>query len=161
VLRVENPAERNEVQEYINAMYMGAPEAALHFTPNVRIYSCQPAIHRLPCHLPDMQRISYANKQDAQAKVNAGPPDTELIAWFKFNRGEYGDPDRQKAQTDRKVAALLTYHDFPQQFVYDAKCKVTVVNFTPARFFRTRCSYPEPARSTLNATLACLLSGLV
>ena len=80
----EEPQERNEVQEFVNARYISASEAfwRLYEFP---IHSIYPPVDKLPLHLPGEQSILFQDGE-AGAALERGPPGTKLTAYFQLNQ---------------------------------------------------------------------------
>ena len=114
-----DPEHRDEIKEYESALYLSPTASAMHLTPKVCMFRCQPAIVRLPCHLCGEQRVAFKSVAAARAIHAQGAPDTMLTHWFKFNNGDYGDADPVKAANNRALAAELTYLEFPTYFAYN------------------------------------------
>ena len=100
----------DEIQQYQDGRYLCAPEACAHlfrFEPNRKSHSVQ----RLPIHL-DRQQTSIFEQDQAQQAVDAGPRQTELVAFFALNQGEGVDAE------GRSLAKSLLYQDIPRFFRY-------------------------------------------
>ena len=106
----DREARRDEVKYFQDKRSVGASEAAW------RIYSFDmsgryPAVHRLPVHLENGQRVIFETLQEIAA--DAPPPRTPLMAWFEWNTVHREDP-----------GALHLYPDMPKYCVYDQRHKV-------------------------------------
>ena len=101
-------ATLNEVENFVNARYISESEA-LWKLYGFYIHQKSPAVQKLPCHLPDEQRVFF--EEDEAANVaETGPPTTKLTAFFMTN------------QTDPSARNIL-YTDFPRYFTWNAKDK--------------------------------------
>ena len=126
----EGQSEVDEIKEYINARYIAPIEAGMHFG-GVPIYVCMPPVRLLPCHLPGEQYISFYDRAEAQAIVNSGEPETELLAWFAFNTGQhlYGATHpaapSEAELSNLALARQLTYVAFPRFFTFHEQTKVS------------------------------------
>ena len=102
------PEERNEVQEFVNARYISASEAfwRLYEFP---IHSIYPPVDKLPLHLPGEQSILFQDGE-AGAALDRGPPDTKLTAYFKLNY-------------ECLESRAVLYPDIPSKFTWNQKDK--------------------------------------
>lgn len=94
----------NEIDNYIDARYVSAPEAMwrlLEFSMDERSHS----VKRLPVHLPNQQQITFVPGHEEEALEAARTGQTKLQAWFRLN------------QNDPEARALL-YVDIPYYYVY-------------------------------------------
>lgn len=69
------------------------------------------AVQKLPVHLPDMQRVYFQDDDDLGEVVDR-PQQTPLTMWFDYNANH----------TDGRH---LTYADFPKEFTWKSKQKVS------------------------------------
>ena len=98
--KVENV---NEVEEFVDARYLGASEAVLkilRFPIHYRSHN----VEKLPCHLPGEQSVLFSEGGE-EAALSAGPPETKLTAFFKTN-------------IEDNDARQLLYTDFPGHFTW-------------------------------------------
>ena len=95
----------NEVQQFVDARYLGASEAVLKIL-RFPIHYRSHTVEKLPCHLPGDQSVIF-NEGDEEAALKAGPPETKLTAFFKTNSNDVS-------------ARNLLYTDFPEHFVWKA-----------------------------------------
>ncbi|KAL5730296.1 hypothetical protein ACHQM5_003135 [Ranunculus cassubicifolius] len=95
----------DEIQQYIDARYIGSPEAAYRILRNP-MHEEWPNVVRLALHLPGMNRIPYnINETPEEILARAENEKTTLTAFFKY----YADnPD----------ATPYTYQEFPEHFVW-------------------------------------------
>jgi hypothetical protein len=126
IIAFQNPDEVNEIEQYVEARYIGPIEACMHLF-GVTMYVCQPSITRLPLHLENEQRIAFRDPDQARLIVAQPPPVTELTAWLDYNRGDHLDGgDVITRQTNLDFAHQLRYVDFPRWFSYHKDIKVRV-----------------------------------
>ena len=135
VQRTDSDTQRDEIMEYVSALYLGPVESCMHLF-GVATYTCQPPILRLPCHMPNHQPLSFSGRAELLYKVSQGPPTTLLTAWFLYNAGIQGydaehlplylSDDDVEGQAALQLAHQLTYVQFPQFFVYHADKRVRV-----------------------------------
>ena len=91
----------NEVEQFVDARYLGASEAALkifRFPIHYRSHS----VEKLPCHLPGDQSVLFEEGQEEEA-LSAGPPQTKLTGFFQTNKEDESARD-------------LLYTEFPGHF---------------------------------------------
>ena len=101
-IEVENV---NEVQQFVDARYLGASEAVLKIL-RLPVHYRSHSVEKLPCHLPNEQSVFF-NEGDEEIALKDGPPETKLTAFFKTNL------------EDIKAKELL-YTDFPGHFGWRA-----------------------------------------
>jgi hypothetical protein len=100
----------NEIQQYIDARYVSAPEACWRLM-GFKMHDHSPPIQRLQVHLPDQQRVTFNADGDLADVVNADRArKTTLTEWFEANRTS-------------ELASDTTYLDFPSRFVWNASTK--------------------------------------
>ena len=104
---IDQPEEQiiNEVEQFVDARYLGASESAMkifRFPVHYRSHS----VEKLPCHLPGEQSVLF-EEGEAQNVLSAGPPETKLTSFIKAN------------QNDESARDLL-YTEFPGYFGWKA-----------------------------------------
>ena len=102
----EKKLDINEVEQFVDARYLGASESVmkiLRFPVHYRSHS----VLKLPCHLPGEQSVLF-NEGEEEQTLNAGPPETMLTGFFKAN-------------IEDEFARDILYTDFPGFFVWDNK----------------------------------------
>ena len=105
---IDNPSTIDEVQVYLDARYISAPEATWRLLAN-KMHDGSPPIQRLQLHLPHLQQIYYHANDNLQEVVNrAQARDTTLTAYVKAN-------------LKYPQARELLYQDFPTYFVFKQK----------------------------------------
>ncbi|XP_026459798.1 uncharacterized protein LOC113360506 [Papaver somniferum] len=98
----------NEILQYLNARYIGAPEAAWRLLGNC-LHKENPKVQWLVVHLPGKQRVIYDPDDSVEViQDKAENVVTTLMGYFDYNRL---NPE----------ARAYTYHDFPQKFVWSDK----------------------------------------
>jgi hypothetical protein len=98
--------ETNEVENFVDARYLGASESVMkifRFPVHYRSHS----VVKLPCHLPGEQSVLF-NEGEEQHALNEGPPETMLTGFFKAN-------------VEDDNARDLLYTDFPGYFAWENK----------------------------------------
>lgn len=78
------PQPVNEIQQYQDLRSMGSSEGCWR-TFNFAMYSRSPPVHALCIHLENGQRTYFVEGGERQA-LDAGPPTSELTAWFECVR---------------------------------------------------------------------------
>lgn len=78
------PRPVNEIQQYQDLRSMGSSEGCWR-TFNFAMYSRSPPVHALRIHLENGQRTYFVEGTEREA-LNAGPPTSELMAWFECVR---------------------------------------------------------------------------
>ena len=77
------PEQINEVEQFVDARYLGASESVLkilRFSVHYRSHG----VDKLPCHLPGEQSVFF-NEGEEEKVLQAGPPQTKLTEFFKTN----------------------------------------------------------------------------
>lgn len=106
--------EHNEIKQYIDGRYIGAPEGIwriLHFDVHKHI----PPIERLQVHLPGQHMVIFNPDEPIESIVaRAASEQTTLTQFFYMNslENEIG-----------REARNMTYQDFPQKFVWHKDTK--------------------------------------
>ena len=93
----------NEVENFINARYLGASESILKIF-KIPIHYRSHSVIKLACHLPGEQSVLFEEGQEGDA-LERGAPETMLTAFFKKNAE---DEDANK----------LLYREFPGHYNY-------------------------------------------
>lgn len=101
----DSKEEINEIKNYLECRYLSACEAVWRIF-SFDIHEREPAVTRLPLHLPDQQRIVYPEKSNLQNIISRdGIEKTMLTEYFEMNKR---CPEARK----------LTYAQFPSKFVW-------------------------------------------
>lgn len=99
-------ADLNEIENYENLRYIGAAEAFWrHYS--FGITTRYPAVLPLRIHLENEQIVLFNENEDISTIVESGPKETELTAFFNYNR--------EHPETH------VRYVDFPKKFVWRNK----------------------------------------
>ncbi|XP_023311823.1 uncharacterized protein LOC108913689 isoform X2 [Anoplophora glabripennis] len=106
-INVENQANYNEVENYLNARYMTPPEACWHIN-QFETHKNTHTVYRLCVHLPTRQMVRFQPGFEIQALENNEI--TQLTAWFLLNQN---DPD----------ARQYLYTDIPYHYVWNSRTK--------------------------------------
>ncbi|CAI5722376.1 unnamed protein product [Peronospora effusa] len=100
----------NEIQQYIDARYVSAPESCWRIF-GFKMHDHYPPIQRLQVHLPYQQQVVFnANGSLVAAVNNEQARKTTLTQWFELNRLNI---DAQET----------TYLEFPSRFVWNINRK--------------------------------------
>ena len=110
----ERADDVNEIEMYQDMRSIGSAEGCWR-TFNFDMYSRSPVVARLQCHLPNLQRVQFAEGTEQQAAED-GPPTTTLTAWLDYLRLH----PEARISTDTWSAP---YCDFPEHYTYDKKEK--------------------------------------
>nr|CDJ90379.1 uncharacterized protein LOC100903664 [Haemonchus contortus] len=113
-----NDREINEIDEYVNARYVCAPEA-VHRLLGFELQSKSDTVYRLQVHLPDYQTVTFQGGREEEALRRAAERDTMLTAFFKLNEEHemlYSGFDVPEGQKD---ARTLLYIQLPEFFTFD------------------------------------------
>ena len=102
--------QRNEVQEYLDARYVGPPEGAWRLF-DVPMHEKSHNVERLAVHLKGGETIVFAEGQEREAISSETV--TTLTAWFALNREA---PDGQDPP-----ARSLSYAEVPEHFRWNNK----------------------------------------
>ncbi|XP_026459723.1 uncharacterized protein LOC113360429 [Papaver somniferum] len=95
----------DEIQIYIDARYIGPPEAVWHLF-GYHMHREMPHVERLSIHLKGMQRIVYESETSTEGVTQTAENyKSKLMAYFEYN---YENPD----------SPAYTYQEFPQHFVW-------------------------------------------
>jgi hypothetical protein len=97
----------DEVEAFINARYVCAPEAC-HRLFGYRLGFKWPPVQRLALHLPHEQPVVFTDSTDLTAVRARGAPATTLTAYFDYMR----------AHPEDKLACTLLYHEFPEHYAW-------------------------------------------
>ncbi|GBM73817.1 hypothetical protein AVEN_80246-1 [Araneus ventricosus] len=95
----------NEIANYIDAMYVSAPEAMWRLLGS-HMHDRSHALMRLPVHLLNQKRVTCKDGHEEEALEAARSRQMMIESWFKLNQS---DPDDQ----------TLLYTDIPYNYVYD------------------------------------------
>ena len=98
----------DEVANFVNSRYLGAPEAVWRLL-NFRMRENWPAVISLPVHLQDEQEIRWKDTADAEGQVQEFTP-TQLTGWFLANAAFPEGRD-------------LTYPEYVKRFVWQPNKK--------------------------------------
>jgi hypothetical protein len=103
--------DKDEVQQYLDARFVSAPEAFWRITRH-EIHHQSPSVEALPVHLPDEQSVIFdATANPAEILARAENSKSKLLAYFRANATE-------------KDAPKYFYIDFPTHFTWhDSACK--------------------------------------
>ena len=93
----------NEVENFINARYLGASESILKIL-KIPIHYRSHSVVKLTCHLPGEQSVLFEEGQEDEA-LEKGAPETMLTAFLKTN-------------SEDDSARNLLYTEFPGHFNY-------------------------------------------
>jgi hypothetical protein len=96
--------QQNEIANYIGARYVSAPEAMWRLL-ECKMHDRSHAVHRLPVHLPNQQKIVFTEGREEEALQLARSGRTKLEAWFDLNK------------TDVDAKHIL-YTDIPYDYVF-------------------------------------------
>src|SRR5260363_19868 len=106
--------EPDEIKQYLDARYIGAPEAAWRLL-GMCLHAEVPNIVRLALHLPGMHRVVFdPNDEAADIFACADRQKTTLTAFFK-------------TCTNLEFAHQFIYQEFPQHFVWNKTSKVWTI----------------------------------
>ena len=101
----------NEIQQYLDARYIGPPEAAWRLFGNP-MHEEIPTVVRLALPLPGMHRVVFNPAQPFDTILSkAGQEDTTLTDFFM-------------CCGSNESARTLTYQEFPQKFVWNKTTKM-------------------------------------
>ena len=82
--RVELSDTLDEIQEHLDARYLGATEAAWRLF-EYPMHGQSHSVQRLVVHLPGQQFVTFQDGSEAEALHQARSQNTTLTAWFQFN----------------------------------------------------------------------------
>ncbi|KAG5549105.1 hypothetical protein RHGRI_014469 [Rhododendron griersonianum] len=100
----------NEIQQYLDARYIGPPEAAWRIFGH-HLHEEVPAVVRLALHLPGMHQCAFNPKDTLeQIRARASLQKSTLTCFFEWYTA---NPNAEK----------YTYQEFPQFFVWDKSNK--------------------------------------
>ena len=102
--------EQDEVKQFLDARYVGPPEAAWRIF-SFPMHKKSHHIERLAVHVPNMETVCYAEGGEREAAQERKA--STLMAWFELNTAE---PDGE----DPPVKNLL-YAEIPEHFTWDQK----------------------------------------
>ena len=97
----------DEVENFINARYLGASECVLKIL-KFPIHYRSHSVVKLACHLPGEQSVLFEEGEEGEA-LDRGEPETRLTAFFKANAED---------ESEDKSARSLLYTEFPGHFNY-------------------------------------------
>lgn len=100
----------DEIQQYLDARYIGPPEAAWHLFRNP-MHEEEPKVVRLALHLPGMHQVRF-NPEDSVETITsrAAAQKTSLTEFFA-------------TCASNASARAFTYQEFPQHFVWNPQPK--------------------------------------
>jgi hypothetical protein len=105
-----NVIEADEIKKYLDCHYVSASEVAWHIF-KFDMHERFPTVERLQYHLPNHQMVLFCDDDDVQEVATRSTISrTMLIEWFKTNQ-------------ESEVARILTFNQFPQQWVWNRKLK--------------------------------------
>jgi hypothetical protein len=105
-----NVIEADEIKKYLDCRYVSASEVAWHIF-KFDMHERFPTVERLQYHLPNHQMVLFCDDDDVQEVATRSTISrTMLIEWFKTNQ-------------ESEVARILTFNQFPQQWVWNRKLK--------------------------------------
>ena len=102
--------EANEVKQFLDARYVGPPEAAWRLFA-FPMHDKSHNVERLAVHLKGGETITFQDGQEREAV--AASAKTTLTVWFSLNAE---DPDGQEPR-----ARSLHYAQIPEHFVWNKK----------------------------------------
>ena len=105
----------DEVSQYLDSRYCGAPEAAWRVF-GFPLHGRSHHVERLPVHLPLRKNVLFQHGFESEAANKALARDSKLEAWFKLNASAENCSDA--------IAALiksLRYPEVPKYFTWHAK----------------------------------------
>ncbi|XP_065677359.1 uncharacterized protein LOC136092750 [Hydra vulgaris] len=104
---INEQANHDEVNTFLDCRYVGAPEAFWQIFE----YPISPMSHtiiRLKVHLPENQIVYFREREEQVVLERAAQRDTHLTAWFKLS-------------SKNEEAHHYSYVDIPNHFVFDDK----------------------------------------
>ena len=101
---------RDEVSEYLDARYVGAPEAAWRLLEYLT-HSRSHVVERLPVHLPGLQTVVFESGRETESVSERTARRTKLEAWFDLNANRHRLPAKVQA-----LLKTLRYPDVPNCF---------------------------------------------
>ena len=109
----------NEIALYRDMRSMGSAEGCWR-TFNFAMYSRSPPVHALCIHLANGQRVCFVEGAE-RAALEAGPPTTELLAWFQCVRDLAPADRRPQLDSQGGIIWAATYPSWPERFKYANK----------------------------------------
>ncbi|KAG5556991.1 hypothetical protein RHGRI_007293 [Rhododendron griersonianum] len=101
----------NEIQQYLDARYIGPPEAACRIFGH-RFHEEVPAVVRLEVHLPGMHRCIFNPSESLETiRARGAYQKSTLTAFFSW-------------YASNKDAPKYTYQEFPQHFTWNKTSKI-------------------------------------
>ena len=100
----------NEVQDFLDARYVGAPEACWRLF-EFPLHTKSHQVVRLAVHLPKEQHVIYKSGEEEQAVARARSRKTPLEAWFSLSSSLPSDHPTRK----------IRYCDMPSFFTWDSQ----------------------------------------
>ncbi|GAB2302009.1 hypothetical protein Dimus_038788 [Dionaea muscipula] len=100
----------DEIKQYLNARYIGPPEAAWRLFGN-SMHEENPSVMRLALHLPGEHRVLFNPEEDMDAIVARGQNERTTLTGF-LNR-----------RSNNEYARAFTYQQFSEKFVWHADQK--------------------------------------
>ena len=104
----------NEVTEFLDTRYCGAPEAAWRLF-QFPLHGKSHAVDRLPVHLPLEQSILFRSGEEREAVERCMQKRTKLQAWFDLNASA-----STQAEETCALIRRLRYHELPKHLRWDA-----------------------------------------
>ncbi|XP_026417496.1 uncharacterized protein LOC113312978 [Papaver somniferum] len=102
--------EHDEIQQYIDARYIGPPEAVWRLL-EYHFHEEYPVVQRLAVHLQNKQRVVYNARQSMTSVIRTTQEHkTTLMGYFEY-------------YAKNPTAPAYTYQEFPQHFVWSKKAK--------------------------------------
>ena len=100
----------DEILDHIGGHYVGPVEAVWHVM-EFPMHEEKPSVYHLPVHLEDKQTVYVDNNDNVEEVLDCDTiKKTHLTEWFVANATLEGTSD-------------ITYHDFPQRFVWEKERK--------------------------------------
>ena len=107
---------RNEIEDFLDCRYVGAPEAAWRLL-GFPLHGRSHPVERLPVHLPQEQHIQFQEGREDVAANAALQKNTKLEAWFVLNARAREEKDFPNAN----LVLSLRYPEVTQHFTWNAK----------------------------------------
>ena len=105
----------NEVSDFLDTRYCGAPEAAWRLF-QFALHGKSHAVERLPVHLPLQQSVLFDPDCVQLAVTNSLTRRTKLEAWFDMNSNVGALP-----KETRQIVNAMRYHEIPRYFRWESK----------------------------------------
>ncbi len=103
-----NVVDTDEIKKYLDCRYVSASKAAWRIF-KFDMHERFPTVERLQYHLPNQQMVLFHDDNDVQEVATQSAISRMMLTeWFKTNQ-------------ESKVARILTFDQFPQQWVWNRK----------------------------------------